>query len=169
MKKSQVSLFVIIGLIIVIIVGTLILLRMDNSKTEFDIERIRSGDAKLDQDFLDAYVEHCIEISTIEAEKRFGLDKKASIAPIAAYVEYSMPECLDNFNAFEEQNFDVTSKDPKANAILTNNALIVELNYEVRMSRGTLKLNHDDTTYTLPRSVTEDINPDKTTLITSTR
>lgn len=168
MKKSQVSLFVIIGLIIVIIVGTLILLRMDNSKTEFDIERIRSGDAKLDQDFLDAYVEHCIEISTIEAEKRFGLDKKASIAPIAAYVEYSMPECLDNFNAFEEQNFDVTSKDPKANAILTNNALIVELNYEVRMSRGTLKLNHDDTTYTLPRSVTEDINPDKTTLITST-
>ena len=118
MKKSQVSLFVIIGLIIVIIVGTLILLRMDNSKTEFDIERIRSGDAKLDQDFLDAYVEHCIEISTIEAEKRFGLDKKASIAPIAAYVEYSMPECLDNFNAFEEQNFDAFVKNLTLTAVL---------------------------------------------------
>ena len=158
---------VIIGLIIVVIVGTLILLRSGQKKTEFDIEKIRTGEAKIDQDFLNMYVEHCTEITTIEAEKRYGLDKKASARPIAAYVSSYLPVCMNDFEIFREQNFEVEYDIPDVTITITNNALIADVIFPITLTKDRTVLKFDETKYTFPRTVTEKIDYDKTTTIYS--
>lgn len=168
MKKSQISIFVIIGLIIIIIVGTLILLKTEKKDTAFDLEKIKSGTANIDQDFLENYVEHCTEITTIEAEKRFGLNRASSAAPIAAYISSQLPVCLEEFEIFKKQNFEVEYDLPEVTVSITSNALIADVIFPIKLTKGRLTLTFDKTSYTFPRTVTEEIDLKKTTTIRST-
>ncbi len=162
MKKGQASIFIIIGVILLVIVASLILLRASTTRDSFETG---TDAVKLNQNYLDIYIESCIEESVLDAEELFGLDKGASAGSIAAYVDYNLPRCVDEFKAFSDQDYEVEFDAPDTNVEITNDVLVVDTEFSVELSRGNSKLSHSSTRYTLQRAVTEKINSNRETSI----
>ncbi len=71
MKKAQVSLYAIIGLIAVIAVSTFLLLMLSSQREE--IQSSGSSGFSESSASLKAYVEECLKASAMKAIEKFGL------------------------------------------------------------------------------------------------
>ncbi|MEM2139164.1 MAG: hypothetical protein QXM96_03345, partial [Candidatus Woesearchaeota archaeon] len=112
-------------------------------------------------------IDNCIKNSVIEAEKKYGFNKITSDQKIKKFVETNLPICID-FKSYEEKGFSVFKSEPIVNIKITNEALIANVYYKILLKKDNLKLSHENSIYTYPRTVLEKLNKNSETIVSST-
>ncbi len=154
MKKAQVMLFVIAGIVILLIMGLLLILVPDRAEQQVS----RSP--------IDIYIKACLEKTTKAGAKRIALqggyfnppagspdfysvkipyywddgNKMPSIDvledELSSYIESAMIGCLDNFSAIRDLGYDVDAETVSADAEISDNRIDVGLDYEITAKLG---------------------------------
>ncbi len=131
MKKSNTSVFFIVGIIIVVFS-----LMFWNTRKNIDVEQ----DAKLVLDFqkekesFEGYSNGCLKIATETTIERYGLDYVGK--QIEYYISKQYLECMNNFEDYREKGFEITYEEPKVNFIANGNNIETELLAKLALKSG---------------------------------
>lgn len=154
MKKAQVTIFIIVGVVILLILG--LLLTMNFSSPE---------EKPVEASSLQPYVSQCLSENLKESVHAVGLQGGYLTPPegsvlieepfsvpyfyngkkaiprlsfiekeIAEYVNYMMPLC--KLSVFEEQGFNVNTGEMSVDVKIANNDITAELNYPITLEKG---------------------------------
>ena len=112
-KKSQVTIFLILGVVMVIVVVTLVLIRNYSVKKTLEIETIDAREIVFDVQPIKNFVKECLSIVSKDSLKELP-DEPPNERPrdvqLKEYVERNIDTCLD-FSVFEEQGFEISKKE----------------------------------------------------------
>ena len=142
-KKSQITIFIIIGILIVLIsvfVGIRVL--RNNSDIEKAGEQIVS--VGFSQDSINIFISACVKQTALNAEHEYGLDKQISPPLIEQYLIDNLPKCFDDFDIFKEQGLLVEEKgNMEVSVEITNDAMLVDFIYPLTFNKGGTEINFD--------------------------
>ncbi len=124
--KSQVSLFIIIGLIIVFAVTFMFLYGKRNVGTD----GFREAEVSFSDSEIEEYVNRCLEETSLEALKKSGFNEE-----IGNYIDANLGECILGFEYFKDTGYEFTEGVPKANVLTDNDYLTVDLDYPLKISK----------------------------------
>ncbi len=166
MKKSQVTIFIIIGLLIIFIAGLVLFVR----NTDYDFSFGGNEESK-----IKAYIEGCITETTIpivfsiaetggentesiyyDAKRlnyllEYKTDsyvnkyfRKSDLSnQISDRIESDFKSCLD-YSQFIKQGFSIDDSDPVVETIIRDNNIVVDVDYIVSFQRETETINFKD-------------------------
>ena len=166
-KYGQISSFVIIGAVIVVILAGFLASRIDTQKTEMNYNAQNVFSIGPKQSSLNSFVHDCVKETLIQAELEYGLHIVHSKLPITNYMLNNLPGCFNNFETFKEQGFKIQKGNLEASVDITRDSVVVNVNYPLTITKGAVILNIEDQTYRFPRTVMETINPDGWTRVIS--
>ncbi|MFH2019899.1 MAG: hypothetical protein ABIJ34_00645 [archaeon] len=139
MGKGSITLYVIIGLVLVLTVGLFLysgdqgtLLREKSQSVEFS--GMRSN--------LKIYVEGCLEQTTLKAIENFGLQN--SEKDLEAYIDSRLFDCID-FGIFKGYNLEY--EPPASKVTINENQLYVELSFPINVKHGSDEIDLHDFVY----------------------
>jgi len=165
MKRGQITLYVTIALV-VIIAFAMVLYTQSRSKEDF-WSKGQTQDMFASQESVSAFFDSCIEDIVIDSIKRRGLDP----ATVAGFIEYNimieLPHCLDGFSEFESQGYDITEGDLDVDVEVNPETILVEVYMPVRFDRADGSFNFESRSFTFQRTVTEQLDPDRDTIVVS--
>lgn len=148
MKTSQISIYVIAGLLLVILVGSAYYysIRLNNSEL--------SGEGNfppVTQDFLSKTIDDCIHDSLIDAINLYGICNTEN--KIKEELMVSLPKCID-FTRFREQKYEViaNAKPDSVDAEIKSDEIYVKLTYPIEMKKEGENIKFTDRQYVLPRT-----------------
>jgi hypothetical protein len=124
MKKGQVTIFILIGIVLVITFVVLITLKEkvtstadSDIATNFEVQKVQ----------LASQIKDCIEIQSKEIVDNYGLGYGYDEI-IREHIENNLDNCVD-FEAFERQGLKIDKEEIIADANVSGNYLIVKVNY----------------------------------------
>ena len=175
-KKGQITLFIIIGIVLVIVVGlTLFLVRSNKTGT---IEEEVSESAT-----LKGFVENCIEEVAVPALYLQGLQGGYIYPPedsfqmeeynyrisylyslgknnvpsrtqmqndINRYINENLDSCLDNFNVYKEQGYDISLESINTKSTIGLNDVFIKVNYPIILTKGNTREEVNEFSSTIP-------------------
>jgi hypothetical protein len=137
MRKGQVSLFILMGIVLLITATVLITLKSnivepdENIATNFEVQKVQ----------LSAQIQDCIRTQAREAVEIYGINNLDSVDNVKAYVESNLDNCID-FEVFKKQGLNIEKENPRIDIDASGNYLILNLDYPMvlssRMSRSEL-------------------------------
>jgi len=162
-RKGQISLFIIIG--IVILAGVILFFSFRQTQVEevqvYNIEGIQpfvescltnsvkdainlislQGGVLVPQDFLQT------EYATIDYVVNEDVKSLVPISSIEAdisrYVDDAVKECTNNFNVFAERGITVYDEEVSATSVISENGVLVVINYPLRVQVGGTTRNYE--------------------------
>ncbi len=130
MKKGQaVSLFIVVGVILLISFGVFLYLRTAVTRQSSDI----STNFETQKVQLATQVQDCLRTQTKEAVDIYGITFVSLDSKITDYVNENLDECIP-FEAFEKQGLKIEKEDAKVNTTITSKYLEVRVKYPITMS-----------------------------------
>jgi hypothetical protein len=148
MKRSQVTIFVIIGLVVLLVIGAFITIKVQSERLKIDsTTKIDFANARASAKF---YVDDCLEKITAEALNYYGLNSEAAISN---YIDAYMPGCVDEFRPFSERGYTVEFSPPSSSVEINEDAVLVALRYPVELSGKDDGVSLDEFQYRLRRNV----------------
>ena len=157
-KKAQISIFVIIGIIILAGVSASIYFYQQRSTIE--------QNSPLELSPVKNYVDQCIDQVAVPGIYLLGLQggqifvnreyvnvsslnvvygyyknknvlvtKQEMEQQISAYMELQLPVCLDNFESLKEKGLDVTARNITAQTIIADDTIFININYPVTIKQ----------------------------------
>jgi len=144
-KKGQaVSLFLIVGVILLISFGVFLYLRTAINKqpseisTNFESQKVQ----------LKSQIDYCIEAETKEAVFLYGVSKESSNDGIKQYLEENLEDCID-FKDFEEKGLDINKEDVKVNVNAGETYLGIDVDYSLTVSKETSSSKMEEFNYNM--------------------
>ena len=122
MKKGQVSMYVIIGIVLIILVAGALLLFNKNKKAEMDLGSDSVQFSGVRKDNIQNFVEDCMKDSLIEAIVVYGLPYNGE-AGLTNEVLSTTLKCIDAFNVFSDE-YEITYGVPTADLNLDDSDVI---------------------------------------------
>lgn len=167
MGKSQVSIYVIIGMFILFAVlgGTIFFL--NNNKTDIQRSADELNFEANAEGLLSSYIESCLKQTTIEAEQKLGIDERLSPPLIRQYVSDNLDSCLNDFKEFRDRDYKIEKGQLSVRVTISEDSIVVKITYPVTLKKDRQTINFEEESYTFPRTVMEDLNPARATTITS--
>ncbi len=147
-KKGQITMFIIMGLVIVFAFGFLIYVRNIGVGTTPAID-VRSVALSGQKASLESKINFCIEQKTKEAIDLFGL-KQSSEKLIKDYVESKLIECID-FGLFESQELTIQRSSGFASVDITEKAVLVDVYFPITIIKGDVQEELSRYNFYLPR------------------
>ncbi len=130
MRKAQaVSLFFIVGVVLLISFGIFFYLRTAVDRQSSDI----STNFETQKIQLASHIKDCIKEETKEAVNLYGLNYWSSKEEIEYYIESNLEECID-FEAFETAGLEIEREEIKTNTTKSGNYLEVKVEYPITLS-----------------------------------
>lgn len=130
MKKGQaVSLFLVVGVILLISFGVFLYLRTAVTRQPSDV----STNFETQKVQLATQIQDCLRTQTKEGVGLYGLNYWSSEDEIKYYIENNLDECIP-FEAFEKQGLRIEKEDIETNATITDNYLEIKVKYPITMS-----------------------------------
>jgi hypothetical protein len=151
-KRGQVTLFIVLGIIILILAGSSFFYKNPNNESQgaFDITPIKS------------LTESCIKKTIEYALPSVGF---SNLTALELNLNQNLRSCTNQFVDFQDMT--VVDKAPNSNIILTtdNKTLIIELDYELKIKKQDLisKISKFSISYPLENSVRIQLSQDGTT------
>ncbi len=131
MKKSQVTIFVILGLLILV---TLIIFFNKKPEMEEDDALISFDQVKKN---FEEYINQCVEIATDNSINRYGLEYIDE--QVEYYIEKHIFECMDDFNEFKKMGYTIVSSSPNIELLIDEKNVETTLNVNITFSKGNKK------------------------------
>ena len=166
MKKAQITIFMIIGIIIASVI-LIFYMTKDSSKEEILLSDM---DAALSftsvRGSLQNYVSECVKLTTLNAIDNYGLiDSENSID---WYIEHNLKGCTQGFPEFIKLGFSVKEGGVEAEVDITDSSVVVEVNYPVSVTREGKKAEIEDFFYLIDRTVEVDADVQEVILLKQT-
>lgn len=151
--KAQVSLFVTIGLVLLLFVSLIIY---------YSVEKTSYG-LSLDTGSPNYFVSSCLKKSAFDAVTEMGKLGGRTSAPmqintllpfsevekqLSSYIETNIELCIDNLSLFRKSGYDVLIKKPVVVSKVNANQINFDLHYDIKLSKGDSVLNLNDFKYT---------------------
>lgn len=133
-KKSQITLFVIVGLLLVIIL-LLFYFYMNKPKIDIDIENRNIQDFEQSKSSIESYTKDCLGAVTEKAIKKYGTIN--SDIAISRFIDMHIMECLNNYEEFREKGYDLNYESPKINTSSTSQEVRVSMDFEITLADAT--------------------------------
>ncbi len=173
-KRAQISFFMLIGIVIVVIFILIFHLK-SLGPSEVNLNKIQAESIK-------DYVDSCVELTTKHAIINLGLqggfigipsnvqtltlkqsppmqvvylydydNYKSSLTfnvlnsitewqdELSSYIQNNLPVCINGFQPFEQQGYDIKSGTPKADVKIRSKDVLVTLNYPLEIRKGKTK------------------------------
>ena len=158
-KKGQITIFIIIGIVLLIAFGLIIFLKV---KVTSSVENT----FRTNTESIEYYIKNCIKISAEESimytasqggyantkeplynfywreipyymyENENTMPTKQTIEEeISRYIDYRLPLCLSNLTNFEEQGYDIMIGEPESKTIISANDVFTEVNYPIEIKK----------------------------------
>ena len=144
-KKAQgISLFVIIGILIVLSFGLLISLSLRKNTRDFRTDVDKSIDFANARENVEIYIEQCLQKKTIEAITDYGLESESDIE---RQISDNVLKCLDEISFLD--GLEVEYKRPVANVDITEDVVHVNLDFPIEITYQLDTISFKDFSYTL--------------------
>ncbi|MFH0874589.1 MAG: hypothetical protein V1859_01535 [archaeon] len=150
-RKSQVTIFVILGMVVVL--GIVFLLYNNSKQKETVLAQGQNRAFSATHDSISMFIENCVKQTTIDGILEYGLDPLWSKTNIENHILGNIDDCLNEFNDFKDQGFDVTVGTMAVNVEITDETVLVTLKYPVTLTRQDGEFKFDIHTYTFQRTV----------------
>ena len=167
MKRGSITLYFVLGLAIIILIGLFFLFDNSNKNNQLLIDTEGSASLESEQNLLDTTIKFCVKQTLIEAELAYGLSKVFSTKKIEEYMNKNLGLCLGDFNQFDKLGYVVKKGQVSSKIQITNEAIVVDISYPLTFSRKGVQIKFDKQTYRFSRIVTEKIEFEKSTRIVS--
>ncbi|MCH8004196.1 MAG: hypothetical protein IH934_06220 [Nanoarchaeota archaeon] len=132
-KKSQVTIFLILGVIIVIVVVILVLIRNYSVKKTLERETIDAREIVFEVQPIRNFVSECFSIVSKDSLNE-PPDEPPNERPrniqLKEYVERNIDTCLD-FSVFEEQGFEISKKEAEVEVSINENDISFKMTYPI--------------------------------------
>ncbi|MBW3015547.1 hypothetical protein KY330_03935 [Candidatus Woesearchaeota archaeon] len=164
MKKAQLTIFMAIGLIVVLVLTMALFIVISNRENGFSLTSFTT---------IEDYMQACLETSSNNAINLAALQGGYTILDggylITPYqdIAYTLPEleeiesqinlfiektftnCLD-LEQFTEKGFNITYLEPKSSSTIEKNHVSIKLNFPVTLVKGSKTKNVNEFSYTVP-------------------
>ena len=163
-KKAQISIYVIIGILVLIVLSSLFFVKQTAQETQLaQSQYVFEMGPK--QSSLESLIGECVKQNVIQGEILYGLRRDWSPDRIKSYIEQKLPTCIDSFA--KEQKYKTNYGEINVGVEIDQEALMVYVNYPMEFSKKDSLLRFEQQEYKFPRTVMETIYPSKTTRIVS--
>ncbi|MBT3721580.1 hypothetical protein HN789_06330 [archaeon] len=164
MRKAQVSLYVIIGILVVIILGSFFIIRQTTQDSILsDSEYVFEMGPK--QSSLQSLIYECVKQNIIDAELKYGLRRDYSPYYIEEHIRQNLQPCIDSFA--KERSYKAKYGVLNIEVVIEQEALVAVIEYPMEFKKKDTLLRFEGQTYRLPRTVMETLDPSKTTRVVS--
>lgn len=160
MRKAQITLYVIVGL--VVIISFLLII---SNKNNFDSTSIKNSELLFES--AESLFDECVKQSMIEGEKKYGLNQIISPKYIEAHMMKEIPTCIDDFNILREKGYDINYGELIIEVKIMDELLQAQVNYPIEFKKDENVKKLSSKTYNLPRSIIENLNEKTDTQIVS--
>ena len=131
-EKSQVTLFFILGIIIVIMVVTLIFINKSSVKNTLRQEIISAKEIVFDVQPVKNFVQECLYVVSKDGlNKSFG--RLLIKEQLETFVKNNIDNCLD-FSVFEKQGLDISRKEVIIAVSVNENDVVFRMDYPIIVS-----------------------------------
>jgi len=131
-RKSQVTIFLILGVVMVIVVVTLVLIRNYSVKKSLERETIDAREIVFDVQPIKNFVKECLSIVSKRSLKE-PPDERPRDIQLKEYVEGNIDTCLD-FSVFEEQGFEISKEEAVIDVSINENDNTFKMTYPITIS-----------------------------------
>jgi hypothetical protein len=146
MKKSQISLFVIIGLIFLILVGIFFIFLKTSVKKETTSEKVAIESFSDTSEKIETYVEDCLETVSTDAIDKYGIGNKTRDS-LSNYINRHMLDCINDFEDFKKYDIDINYLPPNATVGINNRLVLVDLEFPVNIQNEQQKKEYETFEY----------------------
>jgi hypothetical protein len=140
--KGQLTIFVIIGLILLILTSIFFINVNKNKTNTNDLNN------NLEVDFIETYVKECIELVSLKSIENKGLKSEIELKQ---YVEMYLPQCLDEFKLFIEQGYEIDYKEQEINIEIDNEIITFDLNLNIDIKKDNSQKTLNEFNYEINR------------------
>ena len=130
-KKGQVTLFIIVGLVILLMVVLVLITNSDFLNKDSSTKDYIITESTLDS--LEFYISECIYQKIKQGLFLYGLD---NLTIVKQYLEDNLTECIDSING--SQNIIISEGNISSDLFLTDNndSIIFDMDYNIKLSRN---------------------------------
>jgi hypothetical protein len=148
-KKGKLTLYIIIGLVLVVALSTFVYI--NNSRIEQELIIGSEGSLSFANIRTSAkvYINQCLEESAKNSINRYGLDFTEE--QIKYEIDHSLLNCLDRFEEFTTRGYEVTFEQPDSTVIVEESQVYVDLYFPVEFTDGFQTVRLEDQLYKLNR------------------
>lgn len=126
-KKSQVTIFLIIGVVMIIVVVTLVLVRNFSVKKTLERETIDAKEIVFGVQPIKNFVEECL---FIVSRNSLDTDENYVKEQLESFVQDNIDDCLD-FSVFERQGLTVSKKEVIVEASINEDDISFKMIYPI--------------------------------------
>jgi hypothetical protein len=146
-KKAQnMTVFVIVGLIIVILLG-FAFVSLNKGKSD-DFKKTGEEVSFANLDDFNVYTEECIKSTADEGIQNLGYQDKDALE---FYMESNLVKCVDSYSQYSNQGYEVNYDDPISTVSIDADSVKFEVDFNVEVSKGETKANFDSFSYLYQR------------------
>ena len=129
-KKSQITVFLIIGVVMIIVVVTLVLVRNFSVKKTLEGETIDANEIIFEIQPIKNFVDECLFIvsrNSLDADENYVEEQ------LESFVQDNIDACLD-FSVFERQGLAVSKKEAIVEASINEDDISFKMTYPIFIS-----------------------------------
>ena len=127
-KRSQITLFLTLGIVIIIMVVFVLITSRYSVKKTLGQELLSAKEIIFDAQPIKIFVYSCLNTVSKDSLENFG--ENYTEDEIEIYVKNNIDACLD-FSAFEEQGFNILMKEAKVDVSINENDVVFRMEYPI--------------------------------------
>lgn len=129
--------FIIIGILILISVSAAAYIYL--SKNRETLSKTISNADSPGEKKIEIFLEDCLEATTLEAINKYGMKARE----IEEFINYNMPACTKDLDAFKKQGFDIRYGKLESHAEVNSSFVYVRLDFPIMIKRGSSEYRKD--------------------------
>ncbi|MEM2138750.1 MAG: hypothetical protein QXM96_01200, partial [Candidatus Woesearchaeota archaeon] len=134
MKKAQITLFLVIGLVVLILVGFFLFSKQP-------LKDIKSENKFDDTTNIRNYIYKCLEELSYKSIEKYGAENSKTL--IEAYIKDNLKKCVDK-NYFINIGFNVVTQEPNVNLVISEDNINFNLYYPLKLTKGSEKIEFNE-------------------------
>ena len=139
-KKSQITIIITIGVIIIIILGIILWYVAETQKEDIKTSADDVVKFSYAKDNVDNYVDQCLDLTVEEMQDQFWIINEAMAQD---YINENLLDCIDDFKSFRDQGFNFDYEQPQSAVIIEDELYIINLSFPIIMTRADDRVEFD--------------------------
>lgn len=151
-KRGQITVFVIIGLVILLTFGFVFLIRSQITENIFGSSYLLS----LEKASLEEHVDSCFESTLKKGYQQVGLDKER----LESYINVNLYSCVD-LSSFEDHGLEISKGNVSSSVSITDKIIFADVDFLIILSREDSSVEVSEFIFTVKRSTSVTIPTDE--------
>ena len=148
-KKSQITLYVILGILVLALVGVGAYYFSNSARQIIFSEQRQDSFSDITRDTISSVMDNCVRDFVLDSIDNYGFCDKEDEYELE--ISENLSECMD-FDYFRDKNYAVTASDhpETVDVDINEDRILVYVKYPIQMTKSGNSINFEQRTFTLP-------------------